>query len=150
MLDRFSPEWEGYIRPLALAAFFLVPGEAAMFVLWEVTLPSEGSVMARLIWAAVDAVLMTAAVRLLVGFIVGQRYEGAVAAVIASCCYATVLFGGILVCYEIDLELDLFGVRRNPDLFILTSIVPALLSTPLYGWLLHSDFGKSLLARIGL
>ena len=150
MLDRFSPVCAGYLRPFALAAFFLVPGEAAVFVLWEVTLPSEGSIMARLIWAVVDAIIMTAAIGLLVGFIVGERYEGAVAALIASCCYAIVLFGGILVCYEIDLELDLFGVRHNPELFVLSGIVPALLSTPLYGWLLHSNFGKSLLARIGL
>ncbi|MBE9557900.1 MAG: hypothetical protein IMF08_13660, partial [Proteobacteria bacterium] len=137
-------------RPLVLAAAFTVPGEAMLFVLWEISLYSDGNMVTRLIWAAIDAVAMIVAIGLMVGFVVGRRHEGVSAAVISSCCYAIVLFGGILICYKIDMEQQLFGVQYDPGFFIMTSVVPALLSAPLYGWLLHSDRGQGLLARAGL
>jgi hypothetical protein len=150
MLDRLAPVWGGYIRPLALAAVFTVPGQAMMFVFWGIVLYPDGDMAAKLLWTAASGVGMAVAIGLMVGFIVGGRYEGAIAGVISSFCYATVLIAAILISYKIDVALDMFGVRRDPKLFVLTGVVPTLLTTPLYGWLLHSDFGKSLLARIGL
>jgi hypothetical protein len=34
--------------------------------------------------------------------------------------------------------------------FVLTGVVPTFLTAPLYGWLLHGNVGKALLARIGM
>lgn len=150
MQGRSDPVWRVYIRSFAAAAVFTVPSEAMVYVLWGMVLYPDGNIVAKLIWTAVDAVVMALAIGLMVGFIVGQRYEGAVAAVISSFCYAIVLFGGILIGYEIEMEMDLFGVQHDTELFVLTSIVPALLTAPLYGWLLHSKAGKALLVRVGL
>lgn len=150
MLDRLAPVWGGYIRPLALAAVFTVPGQAMMFVYWGVVLYPDGDIVAKLLWTAASGIGMAVAIGLMVGFIVGGRYEGAIAGVISSFCYATVLIAAILIIYEVDVARDLFEVWRNPMLFVLTAVVPIFLTAPLYGWLLHSDFGKSLLARFGL
>lgn len=150
MLERSGAAWRIYIRPFALAAIFTVVGETMMFVLWGMVLYSEGDVLARLLWAVVDAFAMSAVIGLMVGFIVGGRYNGAVAGVISSFCYATVLVAGILICFELDIVLGLFGIRNNPKLYIITVLLATLLSTPLYGWLLHSDKGKALFSRIGL
>ena len=150
MPNESSSGWRNYTRPLALAALFTVPGEAEVFVAWELYQHQDGDVMARLLWVAVGAIVMTAVIGLMVGFIVVGRFEGVVAGVISSLCYGTVLVGGILASYQLDVAFDLFGVEKNPDLFILTGVVPTLLTTPLYGWLLHGKMGKALLARAGL
>ena len=150
MQGRQTPVRRHYIRPLALAAVFMVAGAAMLFVLWGVVLHPDGDSAARLLWAIANAIVMAAAIGLMVGFIVGERYKGGIAMVVSSFCYATVLVAGILVNYEIDLTNDLFGFRRDPALFVQTIVLPAILTAPLYGWLLHGNPGKALLARLGL
>jgi hypothetical protein len=150
MLDRLAPVWGSYIRPLALAAVFTVPGAAILFVYWGMVLYPDGDIVAKLLWAAASGIGMAVAIGLMVGFIVGGRYEGAIAGVISSFCYATVLVAAVLISYEVDVVLDLFGIRRDPMRFVLTGVVPTFLTAPLYGWLLHGKVGKALLARIGM
>lgn len=139
-----------YFRPLVLAAFFALPGAAITFVFWGLVVSSGGDVRAKLLYAVASGVGETVAVGFMVGFIVSGRYEGMIAGVISSLCYATVLIAATLICYEIDMALNLFGVPRDPGLFFMTSVVPALLTAPLYGWLLHGRMGKALFARLGL
>jgi len=150
MLDGAGPGWKVYIRPLAVATAFAVAGEAMVFVYWGLILHPGGEVMDKLFWAVACAVGMGGATGLLVGFVVGTRYKGTVAASLSGFCYVIVLAAGILVSYEADAAVDLFGVRHDPLLFILTGVVPTLLTAPLYGWLLHSITGRALLSRIGL
>jgi len=150
MLGRGAPVGGSYIRPFALAAVFTVSGEAMLFMYWLGTRYPDGDILANLFWTFASGVGMALAIGLMVGFIVGGRYEGLIAGVISSFCYATVLIAAILIIYEADVAMDLFEVRRNPMLFVLTAVVPIFLTAPLYGWLLHSDFGKALLTRIGL
>ena len=150
MQSEQSPARRHYIRPLALAAVFTVAGETMVVVLWGLVLFPGGSILAKLLSAGAAAIIMAVGIGLMVGFVVGGRFKGPVAAVVSSLCYATVLAAGILISYEIDMAIDIFGVRRDPTLFVLTGIVPAILSAPLYGWLLHGDLGKDLLARLGL
>lgn len=150
MPDESSSDWRNYTRPLALAAVFTVSGNAEVFVAWELHHHQDGDVVVRLLWVAAAALIMAVTIGVMVGFIVGGRYEGLVAGVISSFCYGTVLVGGILASYELDVAIDLFGVEKDPELFILTVVVPTLLTTPLYGWLLHSKVGNALLARVGL
>ena len=150
MLDRLAPVWGSYIRPLALAAVFTVPGEAMLFVFWGMVLYPDGDMVAKLLWTAASGVGTAVAIGLMVGFIVGGRYEGTIAGIISSFCYATVLVAAILISYEVDVALDVFGARRDPMLFVLTGFVPTFLTAPLYGWLLHGKAGKALLSRIGL
>ena len=150
MLDRLAPVWGSYIRPLALAAVFTVPGEAMLFVFWAMVLYPDGDMVAKLLWTAASGVGTAVAIGLMVGFVVGGRYEGTIAGIISSFCYATVLVAAILISYEVDVALDVFGVRRDPMRFVLTGVVPTFLTAPLYGWLLHGNAGKALLSRIGL
>jgi vacuolar-type H+-ATPase subunit I/STV1 len=139
-----------YGRPLVLAALFTLPGAAAAFVFWGMLVNPGGNVLAQLFCAVASGIGMTLAIGLMVGFIVSGRYEGAIAGVISSFCYATVMIAVILICYEVDMALDLFGARRDPALFVMTSVVPALLTTPIYGWLLHGKLGKAIFTRLGL
>lgn len=150
MLGRDAPVGGNYIRPLALAAVFTVPGDVMLFMYWAGTRYPDGDILANLFWVFASGVGMALAIGLMVGFIVGGRYEGAIAGVIASFCYATVLIAAILISYEADVAMDLFEVRRNPVHFVITAVVPIFLTAPLYGWLLHSNAGKALLSRIGL
>jgi hypothetical protein len=150
MLDRLYPVWGNYIRPFVLAAVFTVPGEAMVFVYWGVVHYPDGDIVDKLFWAAAIGIGMAVAIGLMVGFVVGRRYEGTIAGIISSFCYATVLVAAILISYQVYVALDLFGVRRDPMHFVLTGVVPTVLTTPLYGWLLHGKAGKALLSRIGL
>jgi predicted MFS family arabinose efflux permease len=150
MLDGWGPGWRGYVRPLAVATGFTVAGEAMVFVYWGLILHPGGDVVDKLIWTTTCAIGMGGTTGLMAGFIVGERYEGTVAAIISALCYVIVLAAGILVSYKIDTALDLFGVTHDPQLFILTGVVPTLLTAPLYGWLLHGNAGRALLSRIGL
>lgn len=150
MQGKSDPMWGAYIRPFAVAAAFTVPGEAMAFVYWGVVLYPGGDLATKLLWTAASGVGITVAIGLMVGFIVGGRYEGTIAGVISSFCYATVLIAATLISYEVDVAMDLFGVRHDPMRFVLTGVVPAFLTAPIYGWLLHGDAGEALLSRIGL
>lgn len=145
-----SPARRHYVRPLVLAAMFTVVGETMVVVLWGFILYPGGGILSKLLLAAASAIVMAVAIGLMVGFIVGGRFKGPVAAVASSLCYTIVLVAGILISYKIDMATDLFGVRRDPTLFVLTGVLPAISSAPLYGWLLHGELGKDLLARLGL
>ncbi|MBE9553471.1 MAG: hypothetical protein IMF05_08410 [Proteobacteria bacterium] len=150
MQGKSDPVWRAYVRPLALAAVFTVPGEAMVFVCWGGAHCPDGDIVAQLLWGAASGAGMAVAIGLMVGFIVDGRYEGTIAGIISSFCYATVLVAAILIYYEVYVALDLFGVRGDPMRFVLTGVVPTFLTSPLYGWLLHGKAGKALLARIGL
>jgi hypothetical protein len=64
-------------------------------------------------------------------------------------CFSVLAFCTFL-CYRLDHVLGLFGAREAPVLFIAGGLVPALLGSALYGWLLHSHKGATLLARVSL
>jgi hypothetical protein len=150
MLDGWSPGWKVYLRPLAVATAFTVAGEAMIFAYWGLFLHPEGDVLTKLFWTAACGIGMGAATGLLVGFVVGARYRGTVAANLSAFCYVIVLAAGILISYEADAVANLFRVRQYPFHFLMTGVVPTLLTAPLFGWLLHSTRGKRILKRVGL
>jgi hypothetical protein len=139
-----------YIRPLAVAAIFIFSGQAIGFVVWELILYPDGRLLPKIVWTAVDSVAMTLAVGLLVGFVVKKHHRGRVAGMLSSLCYAIVAIAGILICFQLDSELNVFEAEKDARLYIAFALSGALLSAPFYGWLLHGRNGQALLKRVGL
>jgi hypothetical protein len=144
------PVLKQYLRPMVAAVPLTVPGATLVFLFWGLRLHPDGQIMAELVSSAIAGLAMAVAIGLMVGFIVGDRYEGTVAATVSSLCYAIVSIAVILVGYEIDMEIDHSGIPQDPALFAATVVMPFLATMPLYGWLLHSRGGKALLSRFGL
>lgn len=133
-----------------VAVGFTLAGDAMTFALWGFVWYPGGETLAKLFWITVNTLALSLAAGGMVGFIVGNRYRGTVAGVVAALCYATVMIAGLMARYELDLAFGLFRVSHDPVGFILTGMLPALVCAPFYGWLLHSRVGQSLLSRLGL
>jgi len=139
-----------YIRPMVIAGFFAFAGLAILVFFHEFSPDSGIRIGDRLLSAALGAAFMAVAIGAMTGFVVGNRYKGAIAAVLSAFCYAMVWIAGILIGFELDMKFDLFESDESPLSYILAVTIPALLTAPLYGWLLHSGLGRDLLARLGL
>lgn len=139
-----------FVRPTVVAAVFILPGEAMVWLFRGPHLQTDGDLTAEIVLSLAVGPAMAIAIGLMVGFTVGERHHGLVAGTIASLCYATVTVATILLGFELDTEFDLFRVTENPALFFATVVMPFLVSTPLYGWLLHSRIGDCILSRLRL
>lgn len=139
-----------YIRSLLVAAVLIFTGEAAGFVVWGLILHPEEDHFYKFLWTMLDALVMAVTVGLLAGLVADRRYDGVLAGLLASLCYAIVLVAGLLASYKIDLETNRFGAGPLMRGHIVSSLVTALIMSPLYGWLLHSKRGRTLLKRCGL
>lgn len=139
-----------YLRPILLAAMFIAVGQGVTYVKWGTIWTPDYDNSATWFWSAFISALAALAVGLMTGLVAGRRYDGAIAAGIAACCYATVLIAALLICFELDYSLELFEIRYEAKSFIIGSLFAVLASAPLFGWLLHSRAGKALLTRIGL
>lgn len=139
-----------YMRPVVLAAVFIVTGQVVAYVQWGTVWDSAHDNAAGLFWSAIISAMTALAAGFMAGLVAGRRYEGAMAGAIAACCYAIVLIAALLICFELDHALGLFEIRYDPKSFIIGSLGAVLLSAPLFGWFLHSRTGKNLLRHIGL
>lgn len=139
-----------YLRPTVLAVLLVVAGQIWAYAQWGTEREPGDDLAIRWLWNVAATVVTVSAIGLMTGFIAGRRYEGFVAGVIAACCYVTVLTAAILVCFELDLALDVFGMGHDPKLVIGVSLAFVLASAPVFGWLLHSRWGTFLMRRIGL
>ena len=139
-----------YIRPMVLAAIFVVAGQIWVYAQWGAERESAGDLADSCLWNAIVTVITVMSIGLMSGFITGTRYEGFVAGVIAACCYVTVLTATILICFELDMTFGLFGMSRDPKEVIGVSLALVLAGAPVFGWILHSRPGKAALGRVGL
>lgn len=131
---------------MALAAV----GEATYFVVWGLWLFPEGDVLAKLGWTVVCVVAMGAVIGAGVVAFVIDRQVGILAIVVTAVIYAAVLSICTVICANVDRHFDYFGGATEPTLFVLAGLIPAILSSGLYAWLLHSRRGQSILARVRL
>jgi hypothetical protein len=139
-----------YLRPMVLAALFIVAGQVWISLQWGTEREPGGDMGAGWLWNLAVTMVTVFAIGLMTGFIVGMRYDGFVAGVIAACCYVTVLTATILICFDFDMALGLFGAAQDPKLVIGVSLALVLGTAPLFGWLLYGRWGMSLMSRIGL
>lgn len=86
----------------------------------------------------------------LVNIFVTGRLQSYKAALTAGLIYFTVLAFCVWLCYQIDLSIGLFGAHESPRLFVLGGLVPAMLTSVVYAWILYSQTGRALLDRAGL
>jgi hypothetical protein len=139
-----------FVRPIVVATALTLGGELLIFLFRGLRLFADGKLLSKFVWTATCGVAISATIVALTILLATGRLEGHWAASAAGSISFSVLAFCTFLCYRIDMTLDLFGARQAPRLFIAGGLVLALVGRPLYGWLLHSLRGASLLARIGL
>ena len=139
-----------FVRPIVVAMALTIFGELLILYMWGIALFPAGSLASKLVWTVTCGIAMGATIGSLVNVFVTGRIRPRIAALISSLIYFAVLSFCVGLCYQIDLSLRLFGAVEAPALFILGGLIPALLTSVLYGWLLHSARGQAALARVGL
>ncbi len=139
-----------FVRPIILAIALTFLGEMAILLIWGRFLFPAGDFIAKLLWTAVCGLAMGATIGALVTLLVTGRLQGVRVILGTATLYLGVLSLCTLLCYQIDLDLNLFGARQAALLFIAGGMVPAVVSTFLYVWLLYSHKGRRFLARLGV
>lgn len=139
-----------FVRPIVVVTALTLGGEMMIFLIWGLGIFPDGELLPKFVWTATCGVAMGATIAALTILLVTGRLEGRRAAAAAGVISFAVLAFCTFLCYRLDLSLDLFGARAAPELFVSGGLVPALLGSALYGWLLHARRGASLLARLGL
>jgi hypothetical protein len=139
-----------FVRPITVAIAFTLLGELLIFYIWGIQLFPEGIVWKKLVWTITCGIAMGATIGAFVNITITGRLHGTRGGVVASLIYFSVLAFCVGLCYQIDLVVRFFGAREFPLLFILGGLVPALITSIAYSWLLFSAPGQSTLSKIGL
>ncbi len=136
-------ERSDFVRPILLALALTVAGELFYFVVWGMILFPVGSIAAKFAWTMTCALAMGLSIGSLVGIaVVGRGVSSTAAAIVAGAIYAAILSYCSILCAEIDQVFDFFGGSSEPSLFIWSGIIPAIVTAPIYGWLLFSETGS--------
>ena len=136
-----------FVQPIVVATALTFGGEMLILLVWGVWLFPGGGLLPKFVWTATCGIAMGATIGALTILFVAGRLWGRTAALVAAGLSFGVLSFCTILCYRLDLALDLFGARPAPTFFVAGGLIPALLGSGLYGWLLHSQTGSSLLAR---
>ena len=139
-----------FVRPIAVAVFFTLLGEILIFFIWALALFPTGVLWRKLVWTMTCGVAMGMTIGAFVNVFVTGRLRSYAAAWMSGVIYFSVLAFCVGLCYQIDLSVNFFGAREAPVLFIMGGIVPAFLTSLVYGWVLYSQSGRALLDRVGL
>lgn len=131
---------------VAIAMTFL--GEMVIFLLWGLVLFPARELVAKFLWTGICGIAMGAVIGAAVNVFVTGRHEGRPAAGFAALISFSVLSFCTVLCYRLDLTFGLFGAKTDPVLFIAGGLLPALVGSGLYGWVLYSRTGRTLLARL--
>jgi hypothetical protein len=104
--------------------------------------------LSKVVWTLTCGIAMGSVVAVLTILLVIERLSGNVA--IVSSAGILFLIGSFctLLCSRLDAALGYFGGAEHAQLFILGGTLPAMLGGLLYGWLLYSKPGGSILIRL--
>ncbi len=138
------------VRPVAVAIAFTLAGEVLIFLIWGISLFPVGAIWRKLIWTTTCGVAMGASIGAFVNVFVTGQLRPPKAPIAAAAIYFSVLAFCVALCYQIDLSIGFFGAREAPWLFILGGLIPALVTSYAYAWLLYSNSGQAILTRVGL
>jgi hypothetical protein len=138
------------VRPIVVALAMTLAGEAVILLVWGVVLFPAGALWHKLWWAMICGAAMGLSIGALVNLIVTGRLTPRYAAPVAALIYLSVLLLCVGLCFRIDQAAGLFGANEAPLLFILGGVVPALLTSVVYAWLLYGTRGQKILVRFGL
>lgn len=138
------------LRPLKLAIALSMLAEFGLFVVFGVVLSPSGQLVHKFVWTVVFCGIgMGTAIAAFITFFVIDCWQGWRA--IVATAVASVLLLGVacnLLCLSLDMDLDYFGGRSNPGLFVFSGALTAALGGVLMGWLLFTDRGSRILDRL--
>ncbi|SNZ01396.1 hypothetical protein [Flagellimonas pacifica] len=144
--------YKDYLRPLKLAIFFSVLGEAAIFLIWGMLLFPEGNLIHKFLWTVIFCGLgMGATVGAIIALFVVGRWKGLQAIVLCAELSGIVL--GLFcnyLCYNLDMHFGYFGGKEVPLLFVINGMVLAILGGSLVGWFCFSEKGKRILNKYNI
>lgn len=139
-----------FVRPISVALSLTLLGEAIIFVVWGIYLFPVGNLSTKLVWTGTCGIAMGATIGGLVNVKVTGRLDGNKAAFWSGSIYFAVLGFCTVLCFQIDLATgSQFGAQQAPLLFVGGGIIPALITSLVYSWLLHSRGGNALLVKFG-
>ena len=131
------------VRPITVAIALTITGEIIYFLLWGVVWFPEGDLWRKLGWTATCGLAMGATIGALVLLFVTGRFTGRRALAAAGAVYAGTLLYCTALCFLIARSVDYFGANSDPSLFVGGSVVPIVLTTVIYAWLVTSVFNLS-------
>ena len=138
------------IRPIAVAVLFTVVGEIIYFLLWGVIWFPAGELWRKVGWTATCGLAMGIVIGAVVLLLAMQSRKRPPALTVTGAVYAGVLLYCTALCLLIARSVGYFGANSDPALFIGGSVIPIIVSTGFYAWLVATENGAKALARIGL
>lgn len=139
-----------YLRPLKVGIAMSMLAEFGIFIVFGVLLSSSGQLIHKFIWTVIlCGIGMGTAIAAFITFFVNDCWQGW-RAIVATATASVFLLGVLcnLLCLSLDMDLDHFGGRSNPGLFVFSGVLMAALGGVLMGWLLFTDRGARVLDRL--
>lgn len=148
-----SIEQQKYLRPLYVAIFLSVFGEAIIFVAFGLILFPDGSILNKALWTLIFCGLgMGATTGAAISLFVVKGNYTAKASIMATV-VISILFLGLAcnaLCLNLDLVFHYFGAHTNPTLFFVNGVVQSAIGGLIAGLLLFTPQGNHILERIGI
>jgi hypothetical protein len=141
----------GYRQPLYLALVMAIGGEGILWLVYGLLLFPEGGLVRMLIWSLACGTAMGAVTGTFVDLLVVGRLFGSKAILLSTAIFVGVM--GIAcnaVCFTLGRQLATWGAHTHPELFLAGGFVPSIPAGLLYSYLLFTQKGQVLLARVGL
>jgi len=111
--------------------------EIVYFLLWGIVLFPGGSLAGKAVWTATCGIAMGAVVGAATLLLVEGRASGLAAIGAAAGIMAAVGSYCGWLCSRIDARFDYFGGTENVELFIWSSVIPAIGGGLIFGWWIY-------------
>lgn len=136
-----------YVRPIVLAAAMTVLAEAFYLAVWGMVLFPGGSLASKFVWTLTCGIAMGSVIGAATVVLISGKVYGMFAILTAALIFFIVGSACAVLCSRIDAHLGYFGGEEHATLFVLGGVIPAAFGALLYGWLLFSKTGRSLMGR---
>ncbi len=121
--------------------------EIFYLIVWGMVLFPQGPFLSKLVWTLTCAIAMGSVIAVLTIALVVGRLHGRTAFFACACILFLIGTGCAFLCSRIDAVMNYFGGPENTQLFFMSGIIPSVIGGLVYGWLLYSDTGQSVMAR---
>ena len=136
--------WEIPIRKLRILMIFGIAismttlAEFLYLTVWGFWLFPDGNLITKIIWTTICGIAMGTVIGAATLVFVEGVYNDQKAILISGLVMAAVGTSCAVLCSQIDQNLNYFGGRDHPMMFVLSGMIPAVVGGLLYGWLLYS------------
>ncbi len=125
------------LKPVYIATAMTLAAEAVYLVVWGLFLFPEGSFFGKLLWTLTCGLVMGIVIGVTTILLLAIQKHFITRFLSAALSMSLLGSYCAFLCGKIDMNYNYFGGSENPELFLMSGVIPSVFGGLLYGWILY-------------